>query len=241
MDGLLINSKDIVTNSIDEILEKYEKPLLTPLIRAKLMGVPDSSNGDVFHDWAKLPISREQWARELKKQMYRNFPNFKPITGSESLLRGLGCSQNAIGNATKLALASSAKTATYNLKPSNLETKQLFGNFKPEHRILGDDPRLRPGRGKPEPDIYLIALEALNASAKPGEAPITPSEYLVFEDSVVGVEAGRRAGMRVIWVPHPDLASVYCTMEDKVLAGGTGRVAIENESQLGELIMIGLN
>ncbi|MBE3049202.1 HAD-IA family hydrolase, partial [Candidatus Bathyarchaeota archaeon] len=32
----------------------------------------------------------------------------------------------------------------------------------------------------------------------PGEKAVTPAECLVFEDSVTGVEAGRRAGMRVV-------------------------------------------
>lgn len=34
---------------------------------------------------------------------------------------------------------------------------------------------------------------------------IRPEECLVFEDSVSGIQAGFRAGMRVCWVPHPRL------------------------------------
>lgn len=65
MDGVLINSEDIIiTLCMNQILEKYGRLVFTPSIRAKLMGVPDSTNGDVFHNWAKLPISREQSARE---------------------------------------------------------------------------------------------------------------------------------------------------------------------------------
>lgn len=37
-----------------------------------------------------------------------------------------------------------------------------------------------------------------------------------------GVEAGRRAGMRVVWCPHPELLKVYKGKEREVLAGLTG-------------------
>jgi hypothetical protein len=38
------------------------------------------------------------------------------------------------------------------------------------------------------------------------------------------VEAGRRAGMRVVWVPHPELAAEYRGREKEVLAGRIGLV-----------------
>lgn len=44
-------------------------------------------------------------------------------------------------------------------------------------------------------------------------------ECLVFEDSVPGIEAGRRAGMRVIWCPHPGLREEFKGREPEVLAG----------------------
>lgn len=46
-------------------------------------------------------------------------------------------------------------------------------------------------RGKPEPDIFLLAAEKLGAQ---------PSDCFVFEDSANGVRAGFRAGMRVIGI-----------------------------------------
>lgn len=44
-------------------------------------------------------------------------------------------------------------------------------------------------KGKPDPICYLLGAEKLNVS---------PSECLVLEDSLFGVEAGKSAGMRVI-------------------------------------------
>lgn len=52
--------------------------------------------------------------------------------------------------------------------------------------------------GKPDPEPFLTALAALNR----GRTTILPAECLVVEDSVLGVEAARRAGMRCIAVTN---------------------------------------
>ena len=41
--------------------------------------------------------------------------------------------------------------------------------------------------------------------------------------------------MRVVWVPHPELAVEYEGREKEVLAGRTGLVEIGDEDQLGQL------
>lgn len=47
--------------------------------------------------------------------------------------------------------------------------------------------------GKPDPEIYLKAMEALY---------VKPEETLVFEDSQVGIEAAKAAGAHYMIVPH---------------------------------------
>ena len=61
------------------------------------------------------------------------------------------------------------------------------------------------------------------------------NECLVFEDSMVGVEAGGRAGMRVIWVPHEDVVVKYEARQKEVLAGKIGMIEIGDDGQLGEI------
>ncbi|KAK8043152.1 hypothetical protein PG994_013635 [Apiospora phragmitis] len=257
LDGLLINTEDIITAAINRLLvEKYDRPPLTRSVRAQLMGLANSSNGDAFHDWARLPIPREQWARESKEAFRRNFPQCGPLPGAEALVSALSRAFSASGEGgnteedskemIKLALASGSTAQNYALKTmSSTETQKLLSFFPSDHRVLGDDPRLPSkgsgGRGKPAPDIYLVALQTLNSAAEAaGQKPILPSECLVFEDSVVGVEAGRRAGMRVVWVPHPDMAIEYRGREREVLAGRTGVVKMggrddEERRRLGEV------
>jgi HAD superfamily hydrolase (TIGR01509 family) len=50
-----------------------------------------------------------------------------------------------------------------------------------------------PGRGKPHPDMFLLAAERLGVPA---------SQCLVFEDAMPGVVAARAAGMQVVLVPR---------------------------------------
>jgi len=47
---------------------------------------------------------------------------------------------------------------------------------------------------KPAPDLFLRALGALGVSA---------AETIVFEDSPIGIQAAKRAGLRVVAVPNP--------------------------------------
>lgn len=129
-----------------------------------------------------------------------------------------------------IALATSSHRKNFNLKTGHLG--DLFAIFPESRKVVGDDPRIGAGRGKPLPDIYLLALETINDKLKErGEELIKPEECLVFEDAVPGVEAGRRAGMQVIWAPHPGLLNEYKGREDEVLAGLTGQHKEEDKSE----------
>lgn len=161
------------------------------------------------------------------------FTKCKPLPGVESLLRRLsqartmrpdfGTSPSEGGYKIHLALATSSKRSNFGIKTDSM--RDMFSVFPESQIVVGDDPRVPRGRGKPLPDIYLLSLRLINQARETdgsGDPEIQPDECLVFEDSVPGVEAGRRAGMRVIWCPHPGLREVYHGREREVLAGLTG-------------------
>ncbi|KAI1297472.1 HAD-like protein [Xylaria venustula] len=233
LDGLLINTEDLYTECANIVLQKYGRPHLPWSIKAQMMGIPGASNGDTFHNWAKLPISREQFKQEQTEQQRIHFPQCQPLPGAEQLLQDLATARNASGYPVQIALATSSVRETFNLKMKSSLTGSLINCIPTEHRVFGDDARLN--RGKPAPDSYLLALQCINEALPDGTRKITPEECLVFEDSVLGVEAGRRAGMRAFWVPHPALHEVYVGKEADVLAGRTGLVSIGNEEQLGQV------
>jgi beta-phosphoglucomutase len=62
--------------------------------------------------------------------------------------------------------------------------------------------------GKPDPEVYLLAAARLR---------VAPERCLVFEDSLVGLEAARRAGMRAIGV------TTAHTVDELMYAGRSGR------------------
>lgn len=216
MDGLLIDSEDLYTLCTNTVLREHGKPDLPWSIKAQLQGRPGPEAGRIFSEWAQLPIPREEYMVRLQALQRQWFPSTKPLPGVEELLRTL-----SRRTAVEMALATSSHTGNFHLKTDH--QKELFEAFSPRHRVLGDDSRIAPGRGKPAPDIYLVALETINERLRSdGQGEILPEQCLVFEDSVPGVEAGRRAGMQVVWCPHPGLLREYSGREERVLAGLMG-------------------
>ena len=87
----------------------------------------------------------------------------------------------------KIAIASSS---SHKWVDSHLDRLGLVQHF--DRVICSDD--VFPGRTKPNPDLFLKALELLQVRA---------SETIVFEDSPNGVTAANRAGIFVVAVPNP--------------------------------------
>jgi pseudouridine 5'-phosphatase len=220
MDGLLLNTEDLYTICTNNMLARYGRPALPWRIKAQLQGRPGPAASAILLEWAQLPVPPEQFHTELAEVQKKLFPTAAPLPGVEKLLSDLGKA------GTHMALATSSHEVNFKLKTDHLG--ELFKMFPKERQVLGDDVRIPKGRGKPAPDIYLLALETVNATLAPGEEKVKPEECLVFEDSVPGVESGRRAGMRVIWCPHPELFREFGAQKEEVLAGN---VDVEGEAE----------
>lgn len=86
-----------------------------------------------------------------------------------------------------LAVASSSPHAWVDAHLTRLNLIQHF-----DHVICADD--VAPGRTKPNPDLFLLALTRLG---------VRNDAAVVFEDSPNGVRAARSAGIFVVAVPNP--------------------------------------
>ncbi|KAI9690717.1 MAG: Pseudouridine-5'-phosphatase [Bogoriella megaspora] len=214
VDGTLINSEDIYTQIYNKILKSYGKDEYPWSIKAiqQSRGTPGTQR---LLAWAGLPLSVEEW-RTQEVSYREDFAHCKALPGVTNFLQTLSNASPRI----PMAIASSASKQLFDIKTTQIPELPSF--FAPELQIFGDDPDMQ-GRGKkPEPDIFNLALQRINnACVASGMTKVTSEECLVFEDSIAGVEAGRKAGMRVIWIPHDGLARVCRGQEQLVLMGST--------------------
>jgi len=88
-------------------------------------------------------------------------------------------------NNIKTAIASASKNTC-----TILERLGLEGKFD----VIIDGTMIT--KAKPDPEIFLKAAKYLK---------VNPTECVVFEDAVAGVEAAKRAGMKVIGVGDPNI------------------------------------
>ncbi|CCG82757.1 putative HAD superfamily hydrolase [Taphrina deformans PYCC 5710] len=211
MDGLLIDSERIYTLTTEQVLRDHgREPHFPALIKSDLMGRPGPEAATLFLRWAGLEeeLGVEGYLARQATLQRALFPSVAPMPGAAALLDDL------VQRRVELALATSSTTQNFHLKTSRLQDLfRVFGG----NVICGDDERVR-GRGKPEPDIFVHALEDINRGRRSrGQVEILPDECLVLEDGVPGVTAGLRAGNHVLWVPDEQILALHHDQVDQIL------------------------
>jgi HAD superfamily hydrolase (TIGR01509 family) len=139
-------------------------------------------------DAAEHLSSISQGRLELDSLKTRHREEFDEMIHASPVLPGvIAMIEQAKENGVRVAVGSSS---THSWVDTHLKRLGIFGYF--DHVVCQDD--VQSGRSKPHPDIFLKALSRLN---------VRPEEAVVFEDSVNGVTAARRAGIFVVGVPNP--------------------------------------
>lgn len=125
------------------------------------------------------------------------WPTVQPLPGVLKLV------QHLHKHHIPIAVATGSQRRNYEQKSAHL-MDALFGLF--EGRIVcADDGLIKPGRGKPHPDVFLVAASRMLGrdvgEGEAGERSVSEAQRaergkgLVFEDAIPGVQAGKRAGM----------------------------------------------
>jgi HAD superfamily hydrolase (TIGR01509 family) len=179
MDGLLVDSEPFAEAAMRSFLERYGH-VLTDEVSVRLLGrrVPEAIQIVAEHygmvdDHTEL----ETLYNEIRLAAIRG--NLRPLPGAVEII--------AFGrdNGLRLALATSNTREHVNLSLAEAALADLF-----DAEATGEEVE----RGKPEPDIFLLAATRLGAA---------PGGCVVLEDSAAGIAAAKAAGMRAIWIPQP--------------------------------------
>ncbi|ODQ66651.1 HAD-like protein [Nadsonia fulvescens var. elongata DSM 6958] len=215
MDGLLINSEDLYTEATNIVLREHGKPNLPWSVKIQLQGLPGPESAKKFLELSQLPYTPEELFAKTTKIQKDLWVKTQFLPGALELLTHLD------KHKIPFALATSSHRYNFELKTNHLS--HGFDLFR-SHIVVGDDPRIPKGRGKPCPDIWLVALESINAERRTnGKTEIKPEECLVFEDGVPGVVAGKAAGATVVWVPDVRALEVLQGKEVEII-GDKGEI-----------------
>jgi HAD superfamily hydrolase (TIGR01509 family) len=139
----------------------------------------------------ELPAAEVQRLAARKEALYREIyrPDLHLVAGARELIARL----RAAGARTALATAAPRENRDFAL--DGLGIRGLFD------AVIGEE---KAARGKPAPDLYLAAADALG---------VPPARCFAFEDAVNGVRSAVAAGMRVA-------AVLTTTPEDALRAAG---------------------
>lgn len=180
-DGVVIDS----SRAHEESWELLARERGVPLPEGFFMRTFGMRNQQIIPEWFGVQDAGEvQRLGDRKEELYRDIlrrDGIRALPGVVELLRAL--KQAGIPRVV------GSSTPRKNID-TVMDTAGLGGLF--DAIVSAEDVT----RGKPEPDVFL------QAGAKIGR---TPAECVVIEDAHVGIEAARRAGMRVIAVAttHP--------------------------------------
>lgn len=173
MDGSLVDSM-WMWRAIDiEYLGRYGIPLPENL-QSEIEGMSFGETALYFKEHFPIPDSLEEIKQTWNRMAWDKYIYEVPLKkGIPEFLNG--CRTHGI----RLGIATSNSRELVENVAATHQLREYFTSI-----VTGSDVE----RGKPSPDIYLEAA---------GQLGILPSECLVFEDIVAGIQAGKNAGMRV--------------------------------------------
>lgn len=175
MDGVLVDNSAVHLQAFERFCQRYGVTDWD----VKIPQLYGRGNDDIMR--ALLPpevIARRglEALAEEKEAIYREIyaPTIRPVAGLRELLAEL----RAAGIACAVGSSGCRENVEFVLDRCGI------GSYF-DVRVSGD----RVTRCKPDPEIYLTAARELR---------IEPAHCLVMEDAPAGIEAARRAGMKVV-------------------------------------------
>jgi len=201
VDGTILDTEALYNTAKKKVIARYgAEEQFTRALRSKTAGKQAIDVAEIITEECDLPLTPDEFVAELDTELKPMLQTAQLKPGAERLI------QHLAEHNVPVAIATSSRRRTGKMKMSG--HSDLFNLFS--HKVFGsDDPEV--GRGKPNPDIFLVA-------AKRFEDPPSPENCLVFEDSTSGVQGALEAGMQVVMVPehkiHPGATEVIDSFEE---------------------------
>jgi HAD superfamily hydrolase (TIGR01509 family) len=186
LDGTLVDNMPVHAEAFAIFARRHGLAPLTMDDRKRLDG---RRNKEIFPDLFGRALTDEEQERfaEEKEALYRELSanRLEPVAGLFALLDRLAA------HAVPVAIATSAP-------PENV--RHTLAELRLDSRITcivrGDE----VPRGKPFPDVFLLAAERVG---------VEPAACVAFEDAPIGIAAARAAGMKTVAVANSFTPDVF--------------------------------
>lgn len=181
LDGTLIDSMQLWREVDAEFLNSRGIEVPSDLFAYLPHGNSFIQTAQYFKDRFSLPDSAESIMQEWTDMVGHHYETVVPLKpGAKELVTRLHSLGVIIGLGT---------SNSYELAEKSLRFNGIWEFF---HCAVTGDLHLK---GKPFPDIYLLAAERLG---------VDPKDCVVIEDTLTGVQAGKAAGMTVFGIYDAD-------------------------------------
>lgn len=174
MDGVIVDSNPYHKIALKQFCKKYGHDLTEEELREKIYG---RRNQDwLVKVFGPLDEHKIKTYGEEKEALFRKVydKDIKALPGLSDFLKQL----NDLDIVRAIATSAPRSNVDFTLEKTGI------GEY---FETILDDSFV--SKGKPDPEVYLKAAEAVN---------FPPGRCVVFEDSLAGVEAAKKAGCKVV-------------------------------------------
>lgn len=175
MNGVIIQDELIHQESVRQYCKRHGFNITEEEFKRDIFGRTEK---EIFEYLYKRPITPEELEEYSNERVNEAIeilkPQLKMADGLEFLLK------NLYENNILMAIATNSRNRYFNFIMDSLGIRKYFKVTVTAQDIT---------RGKPDPEIYLIAAKQLQ---------VHPSDCIVFEDTMTGIESAKTAGMKVI-------------------------------------------
>lgn len=204
MDGVMIDSNPFHLAKWIDLLEQHGIPFDRRTLPKQLFGMRNDAALRFFFGRISKR-RRHELSEELEATFRKAFkPHARPLPGLVKLIRE--CKRAGI----PMAVASSAMVKNIEFIVDVLKLRKYFTCL-----VSGDHVK----HPKPHPEIYLKAARKLR---------VKPEECLAFEDSFVGIESAKRAGMVCVGIGSTfSLAELRRKTHADLVVKGFGQLSVK--------------
>ena len=177
MDGVLVDSNPFHKKAIHHFCEEHQLSVTERELNEKVYGRTNKEWINYLFGGQLTPAEINKYEKE-KESLYRSLhgPSMVPVAG---LIPFLGLLR---ANNIPMAVGTSAPPENADFILNKIGALPYFKTILNSSHI---------DKGKPDPEIYIKTARQLDLS---------PSQCIIFEDSLSGVVAGKTAGSKVVGV-----------------------------------------